>query len=119
MVRRLFPRWDNNDLHQLGNLTASDFEVVQMGTIYTAANTPQGPPPVINSFTANPSSTTAGTPVTPMWSASDVSYSIVSPQVGAVRGNSVTVTPSQTTTYTLYSTNQFGRTTATVTVVVQ
>ena len=46
-------------------------------------------------------------------------YVIVSPQVGAVRGTSVTVQPAQTTTYTLYATNQYGRSTATVTVTVQ
>ena len=32
------------------------------------------------------------------------------------RDTSVTVNPTATTTYTLYATNQFGRTTATVTV---
>jgi hypothetical protein len=44
---------------------------------------------------------------------------VISPSVGAVRGNSVQVNPMQTTTYTLAATNQFGRTTATVTVTVQ
>jgi hypothetical protein len=44
---------------------------------------------------------------------------VISPTVGAVRGNSVKVSPSQTTTYTLAATNQFGRTTATVTITVQ
>jgi hypothetical protein len=53
------------------------------------------------------------------WSVSIASYVIVSPQAGAVRGTSVTVQPSQTTTYTLYATNPFGRSTATVTVNVQ
>jgi hypothetical protein len=33
-----------------------------------------------------------------------------------VRDTSATVTPTVTTTYTLYATNQYGRTTATVTV---
>jgi len=112
-------RWDNNDLHNLGNLTASDFEVVAMGTIYTSSNLPQGSAPVINSFAANPASTSAGTPVILNWSATGASYFIVSPEAGAVRGNSVTVMPAQTTTYTLAATNQFGRTTASVTVVVQ
>jgi hypothetical protein len=36
-----------------------------------------------------------------------------------VRGTSIVVNPSATTTYTLYTTNQFGRTTATATVTVQ
>jgi hypothetical protein len=35
-----------------------------------------------------------------------------------VRGDSVLMTPSKTTTYTLYSTNLFGRSTTTVTVTV-
>ena len=38
---------------------------------------------------------------------------------GAIRATSVVVTPSPTITYTLYSTNQYGRTTAKVTVTVQ
>ena len=52
------------------------------------------------------------------WDVSNASYVIVSPQAGAVRGTSVTVQPGQTTTYKLYATNQYGRTTATVTVTV-
>jgi hypothetical protein len=36
-----------------------------------------------------------------------------------VRGNNATVKPTQTTTYTLYATNQYGRTQSTVTVTVQ
>jgi len=50
------------------------------------------------------------------WDVSNASYVIVSPQAGAVRGTSVTVSPTQTTTYTLYATNQYGRNMATVTV---
>jgi hypothetical protein len=38
--------------------------------------------------------------------------------VGAIRGTSVIVTPRVTTTYTLYATNQYGRSTAQVTVTV-
>jgi hypothetical protein len=49
----------------------------------------------------------------------DASYVVISPAVGAVRGNSVQVNPAQTTAYTLSATNQFGRTAATVTVTVQ
>jgi hypothetical protein len=109
-------RWDNNDLHNLGNLTASDFEVVLMNPIYMQSNLPQGSAPVINSFTASSQSVTAGTQVTLNWDSPSASYFIVTPQVGAVRGTSVVVAPSQTTTYTLIATNQFGRTTATVNV---
>jgi hypothetical protein len=113
-------RWDNNDLHNLATLTASDFEVVTLGTVYTSANVPQGSAPSISSFTASTANpVSAGSPVTLSWNATSTSYYIVSPQIGAVRGTSTVVTPSQTTTYTLYATNQFGRTTATVTVTVR
>jgi hypothetical protein len=113
-------RWDNNDLHNLGSLNASDFEVVALGTVYTNANLPQGSAPTVSSFTASTSNPVApGTAVTLSWNASGASYYIVSPQIGAVRGTTAVVTPSVTTTYTLYATNQFGRTTATVTVTVQ
>lgn len=111
--------WDNDDLHNLGQVPASAFEVVQMSTVYTASNVPQGAAPSISSFTAMPTSVTAGGSVTLSWNASNASYLIVSPQVGAVRGTSVMVQPTQTTTYTLYATNQFGRSMATVTVTVQ
>jgi hypothetical protein len=112
-------RWDNNDLHNLGQVPASAFEVVEMNPIYTQANVPQGAAPAISSFTASAISVSAGTSVTLSWSTSGASYLIVSPQVGAVRGTSVSFTPSQTATYTLYATNQYGRTTATVMVSVQ
>ncbi|MGA8143995.1 MAG: IPT/TIG domain-containing protein [Candidatus Acidiferrales bacterium] len=112
-------RWDNDDLHSLGSVTASDFEVVQMNPIYTSSNVPTGAAPAISSFTATPSATSAGGAVTLNWSATGASYFVISPAVGAVRGNSVAVNPAQTTTYTLATTNQFGRTTATVKVTVQ
>jgi len=112
-------RWDNNDLHNLGNLKASDFEVVQMGTIYTSANLPTGSAPSISSFSASPTTTNAASGTTLSWSATNASYYVISPGVGAVRGTSVTVKPSATTTYTLYATNAYGRVTATATVTVQ
>ena len=111
--------WNNSDLHNLGSVTAADFEVVEMNPIYTAANVPTGASPVISSFTASSQSVSAGTPVTLSWNVTGASYLIVSPDVGAVRGTSVTVSPSQSTTYTLYATNAFGRTTATVNITVQ
>ena len=43
-------RWDNDDLHTLGQVPASAFEVVQMNTVYTAANIPQGAAPAINTL---------------------------------------------------------------------
>jgi hypothetical protein len=109
-------RWNNDDLHNLGQVTASDFDVVQMNPIYTASNVPQGAAPVISSFTASSSMVSPGTPVTLSWSSTGT-YFLISP-IGPVRGNQVTVSPTQTTTYTLYATNPYGRTTATVTVTV-
>jgi hypothetical protein len=111
-------RWNNTNLNLLKQITASNFEVVQTGTIYTPANVPTGPNPTISSFTANPNSISAGQPVTLSWSVSNSTYNIIDPQAGPVRGTSTVVMPSATTTYTLYSTNQFGRSTATVTVTV-
>jgi len=111
-------RWDNSDLHNLGSVTASDFEVVQMNPIYTSASVPTGAAPAISSFAASSQSVSAGTPVTLSWSVTGASYLIVSPDIGATRGASVVVTPSQSTTYTLYATNAFGRTTATVNITV-
>ena len=93
-------RWDNDDLHNLDQVTAADFEVVQMNPIYTQSNLPTGSAPVIASFTASSATVSAGANVTLSWSATGASYFDVTPQVGAIRGNSVVVTPSQTTTYT-------------------
>jgi hypothetical protein len=112
-------RWSNDDLHNLGQLTASDFEVVKMDTIYTQSNLPSGSAPSIASFTASASTVSSGTPVTLNWDVTGASYFIVTPQIGAIRGASVAVTPTQTTTYTLNATSEFGRSTATITVTVQ
>src|SRR6202521_5506728 len=60
-------RWDNNDLHHLGNVTASDFEVVQMNPVYTTANVPTGSAPTISSFTASSQQVSASGPVTLTW----------------------------------------------------
>jgi hypothetical protein len=111
--------WNNSDLHNLGSVTAADFEVIEMNPIYTAANVPAGASPVIASFTANSQSVSAGTPVTLSWSVTGESNLIISPDIGAVRGTSTVVSPSQSTTYTLFATNAFGRTTATVNITVQ
>src|SRR6202050_363026 len=112
-------RWDNDDLHNLDQVTAADFEVVQMSPIYTQSNLPTGAIPAIASFTASATTVAPGTTVTLSWSVTGAFYFDVTPQVGAIRGNSVVVTPSQTTTYTLNATNEFGRSTSTVAVTVQ
>lgn len=112
-------RWDNDDLSALKSITASNFEVVAQGVVYTPNNVPTGPNPSIASFTANPNTVHKGNPVTLSWNVSSAEYNIISPVIGPVRGTSITFTPTQTATYTLYSTNQYGRTTATVKVTVQ
>jgi len=110
--------WNNANLNLLKQITASNFEVIALGTVYTDANVPTGPSPTVSSFSANPSTVTAGSPVTLSWSVSNSLYNIIDPQLGPVRGTSIVVTPSATTTYTLYATNQFGRSTGAVTVTV-
>jgi len=112
-------RWNNDDLGALKSITASSFDVVLMDAVYTPSNVPTGPRPQVASFTANPMTVSAGQPVTLSWHVTGAIYNIVSPQVGPVRGTSVVVTPAATTTYGLYSTNQYGRRVAKVTVMVQ
>jgi hypothetical protein len=111
-------RW-GSDLETLKTVPAAAFEVVQMNPVYTNASAPTGAAPTISSFTANPATVSSGGNVTLSWSTDNATYNIVSPGAGEVRGTSVVVNPNTTTTYTLYSTNQFGRTTSTVTVAVQ
>ena len=111
-------RWNDSDLHNLGNVDASAFEVVQMGTKYDSGTAPTGAVPVISGFTASQTSVAAGTPVTLTWTVSGDSYDFID-VVGPVRGGSQIVTPAKTTTYSLNSTNQFGRSTEQVTVTVK
>ena len=108
-------RW-GVEIGELKTVPSSAFEVVQISPVYTDSNYPTGAAPAITSFTSSVSHVQAGGSVTLSWSVSGASYNVVSPGVGAVRGTSVIVKPSVTTTYTLYATNQYGRSTATVTV---
>ena len=112
------PRWNNDDLHLLGQIAASDFEVVQMSAIYTPTNVPTGNSPAIGSFTASAASISAGQPVTLSWTTTNSEYNIIT-NVGAVRGTSVVVMPTASTTYKLEATNQYGRTTKSVEVTVR
>jgi hypothetical protein len=110
-------RWSNDDLGLLRQLTASDFEVLLISPLYTPGNVPTGPNPTINSFTAT-ASRGPGQPVTLSWNVTNGEYYVVSPVVGAIRGTNAVVSPRSTTIYTLYATNQYGRSTAQVTVTV-
>jgi hypothetical protein len=108
-------RW-GSDLESLKTVPASAFEVVQINPVYTNSNYPTGAAPTISSFTSSPTHVSSGGSVTLSWNTTSSDYVIVSPGQGAVRGTTATVNPSATTTYTLYATNQYGRTSATVTV---
>jgi|HubBroStandDraft_3_1064219.scaffolds.fasta_scaffold02749_3 hypothetical protein len=112
-------RWSNDDLGSLKQVPASAFEVILMDPIYTPANVPQGKAPAITSFTATPPTSHAGHPVILNWNATGASYFVVSPQVGAVRGDTVSVYPTVTTTYTLDATNQYHRSKKKVTVTIE
>jgi hypothetical protein len=108
-------RW-GSDLDSLKTVPASAFEVVQINPVYTNSNYPPGSAPTISSFTASATHVSSGSGVTLSWTTSGGGYVIVSPGPGAVRDTSATVNPTATTTYKLYATNQYGRTTATLTV---
>jgi IPT/TIG domain len=112
-------RWNNSDLHLLNGATAADFEVIQISPLYTSANVPSGNSPTIASFTPSATTVSSGTPVTLSWQVSNADYVIVSPGVGATRGTSASVSPTNTTTYTLYATNAYGQTTSSVQITVQ
>jgi hypothetical protein len=109
-------RWNNPDLHLLDMVIAADFDVVTTGPTYTNSDVPTSANPTISSFSANPTHVAKGKPSVLSWSVGDAITNIISPKVGPLRGTSVTVHPAATTTYTLYSNNQYGRTTASVTV---
>jgi hypothetical protein len=108
-------RW-GVEIGELKTVPSSAFEVVQISPVYSDSNYPTGAAPAIASFTSSVAHVQAGGSVTLSWSVSGVSYNVVSPGAGAVRDASVAVTPGATTTYTLYATNQYGRSTAVVTV---
>lgn len=112
-------RWNNSDLHLLNGATAADFDVIEISPLYTSANVPTGNSPTISGFTASATTISAGAAVTLSWQVSNADYVIVSPDVGATRGTSASVSPAATTTYTLYATNAYGQTTSSVQITVQ
>ncbi len=75
-------------------------------------------PPTITSFTANPTSITAGQSTTLSWSVSNASTTSIDNGVGVVTGASLVVSPMATTTYTITATNPAGLTSTTTTVAV-
>ena len=111
--------WSNSDLDLLKTLKASDFEVVLMGPVYTPQNIPTGPSPTVFGLVANPPTISPGQSSTLSWNTTNTIYTIVSPEVGPIRGTSAVVHPTSTTTYKVYATNQYGRASKSVTVTVQ
>jgi hypothetical protein len=112
------PNWDNDDLHKLGGVHASDFEVIQMSPVYTSSTVPSGAAPTITSFTADQTTVSSGTTVNLSWQVTNASLVVITPQVGAVRGSTVAIQPTATTTYTLYTINSFDKTKSTLTITV-
>jgi hypothetical protein len=75
--------------------------------------------PIINSFSAIPSTITVGESSTLSWSVTDATSVTIDNGVGTVAlSGSTTVSPTTTTTYTLTATNSAGSVTATTTVTV-
>jgi hypothetical protein len=110
-------RFDDDDLDNLKQIASSNFEVVQAAPEfpgYDSETAPTGALPQIGSFTASASSINSGDPVTFSYSASGDSYDFID-MIGPVAAGSgeVTVYPTATQTYTLNSTNAYGRTTST------
>jgi hypothetical protein len=110
-------RWDDSDLNNLDAIASSNFEVVQMTPEfpgYDSATAPTGDVPVINSYTASASAVGSGSPVTFSYNLSGDSYDFIDMIGPVVAGSgSVTINPTATQTYTLNSTNAYGRTTST------
>ena len=107
-------RWNDSDLDNLAGIPSSDFTVIQMTPEYPgydSATAPTGTAPTISSFTASPTSVSSGSPVTFDFSVSGDSYDYID-MIGPVRltsgSGSVTINPTATQTYTLYSVNQYG-----------
>jgi hypothetical protein len=115
-------RWvedaDQGGVAQLLRVPPSAFEVLAHSMEYTRSNHPSGPAPSISSLTATPNLVSRGGMATLNWSVTGASTLIISPSVGPVRGSHAIVRPTRTTTYTLFATNEFGRSHTSVTVIV-
>ena len=79
---------------------------------------PSGAAPTITSFTADQTTVSSGTTVNLSWQVTNASLVVITPQVGAVRGSTVAIQPTATTTYTLYTINAFDKTKSTLTITV-
>ena len=93
---------------------SSMFKTVTI-TVQPATATPK---PIINAFSATPSSLTAAGQVTLIWDVSNATSLSVDSGVGAVTGTSKVVSVASSTAFTLTATNANGSSTSTVTVTV-
>jgi len=107
-------RWNDSDLENLAGISSSEFDVIQMSPAYPgwdSVTAPTGPAPTINSFTSSVTSVSSGSPVTFSYSVTGDSYDYID-MIGPVRlsdgSGSVTINPTATQTYMLYSVNQYG-----------
>jgi hypothetical protein len=111
------PRFSDDDLDNLKGISSSNFEVVLSTPEfpgYDSATAPTGATPVVNSFAASASNVTSGSAVTLTYSVSGDSYDYIDMFGPVPAGNgSVTIYPAATQTYTLNSTNAYGRTAST------
>jgi hypothetical protein len=94
-------RWDDEDLIKLGSIPMSNFEVLEIGQVYTSDNPPStGKAPVLNSFTSSAMTIMKGQSITLKPNVTGQSYMYIE-NAGFTRGQAITVTPTETTTYTL------------------
>jgi hypothetical protein len=110
------PRWDDDDLGNLKSVGSENFEVIKMAPEFPgwdSASAPTGAVPVIGSFSVSATSVSSGTPVTFRYILSGDSYDYID-TIGPVQAGSgsVTISPTVTRSYTLISTNAFGRSTS-------
>ncbi len=107
-------------MHSTGSLAIDDYSLQLIGTTTTGTPPPPPPPtmPIISSFTAAPSSITAGQSSTLSWVTTGATLVTINQGIGAVTGTSKSVSPTATTTYTLSAGNSAGTTTAIVVVTV-
>lgn len=118
----------NNDVTGYSSATASNLTQTTTFTL-TASNTSgsstatttvtvNASVPTINSFTANPTTINRGQSSTLSWSVNNATTLSIDNGVGAVSGTSTTVSPQNTTSYTLTATNSSGNAISTATVTV-
>jgi hypothetical protein len=91
------------------------FSIIVVSVLMTGCN--GAAPPIVNIFSANPSTINQGESSTLTWAVSDADTVTITPGVGTVDlSGIISVSPVVTTVYTLTATNSAGSVTATATV---